>query len=262
MKRFKEKIVRNKRWREVLADWVLTGKFLVVLAGVMVFLLVLARCLPVRMEAVVVTKISFVAPCEQEEEAVSVIPAGIGNKSNLLEYKKTEMTDFPAVTEIAPDDEALVMSVEEPLFIPTEEPILEMEEVGTKYSSFSLTTEEIAILERIVEAEATGGSIDSKIHVAHVILNRCLSDGFPNDVESVVFEKKQFAPIKDGRYYTVEITDSTKEAVQMALTMDDTVDGAVYFALLKDVKNEKTRGWFDTLEFIFMDDLGHSFFRE
>ena len=81
-------------------------------------------------------------------------------------------------------------------------------------------------------------------------------------MESVVFEKKQFAPIKDGRYYTVKITDSTKEAVQMALAMDDTVDGAVYFALLKDVKNAKTRSWFDTLEFIFMDDLGHSFFRE
>ena len=261
MKRFEEKIVRNKGWREVLADWVMIGKFLVVLAGVMVFLLVLARCFPVRMKAVVVTKISFVAQCGQEE-AVSVIPAGIGNKSNLLEYKKTEMTDFPAVVEIAPDGEALVMSVEELLFVPTEEPILEMEEVGTKYSSFSLTTEEIAILERIVEAEATGGSIDSKIHVAHVILNRCLSDGFPNDVESVVFEKKQFAPIKDGRYYTVKITDSTKEAVQMALAMDDTVDGAVYFALLKDVKNAKTRSWFDTLEFIFMDDLEHSFFRE
>ena len=161
MKRFEEKIVRNKGWREVLADWVMIGKFLVVLAGVMVFLLVLARCFPVRMKAVVVTKISFVAQCGQEE-AVSVIPAGIGNKSNLLEYKKTEMTDFPAVVEIAPDGEALVMSVEELLFVPTEEPILEMEEVGTKYSSFSLTTEEIAILERIVEAEATGEALTQK----------------------------------------------------------------------------------------------------
>ena len=65
MKRFEAKIVRNKRWREVLADWVLIGKFLIVLAGVMVFLLVLARCFPVRMKAAVVTKISFVAPCGQ-----------------------------------------------------------------------------------------------------------------------------------------------------------------------------------------------------
>lgn len=262
MERFRAKIMRNKSWEEVLADWVLTGKFLVVLAGAMVFLLVLSPCLPVRMKTAVVTNISLVVPCKPKEEMVQKISISIGNKFNLLEYKKVEMADFLATAEITSDDEALVISMEEPLFVPTEEPILETEEAETKYASFSLTMEEIAILERIVEAEATGGSIDSKIHVAHVILNRCLSDGFPNDVESVVFEKKQFAPISDGRYYTVEITNSTKEAVRLALTMDDTVGGAVYFALLKNVKNTKTRSWFDTLEFIFMDDLGHSFFRE
>lgn len=253
MKKFRAKRMQNKRQKKILISWKITDKLFIVLVWIAVFLSVFPQCFPVRMKAAV-TRVSFVFPDEIEQEAAQGIPAGIGNKFNLREYKKAEMLIPSIATEIVQEWDTLLMA--------TEELMPATEEVKTKYASFSLTKEEITILERIVEAEATGGSIDSKIHVIHVILNRCLSDGFPNDVESVVFEKKQFAPIGDGRYYTVEITDSTKDAVQMALTMDDTVDGAVYFALLKNVKNVKTRSWFDTLDFVFTDDLGHSFFRE
>lgn len=253
MKKFRAKRMQNKRQRKILMNWRVTGKLFIVLMGITIFLLALPQCFPVRMKAAV-TKVLFISPDEIEQEEAQGIPEGIGNKFNLQKYKKAEMLISSIATEIVQERDTLLMA--------TEELILEKEEAKTKYASFSLTKEEIVILERIVEAEATGGSVDSKIHVAHVILNRCLSGGFPDDVESVVFEKNQFAPIKDGRYYTVEITDSTKEAVQMALTMDDTVDGAVYFALLKNVKNVKTRSWFDTLDFVFTDDLGHSFFRE
>lgn len=253
MKKFRAKRMQNKRQKKILINWKMTGKLFIVLVWIAVFLSVFPQCFSVRMKAAI-TRVSFAFPDEFKQEAAQGIPIDIGNKFNLREYKKAEMLIPSIATEIVQERDTLLMA--------TEELMPATEEVKTKYASFSLTKEEITILERIVEAEATGGSIDSKIHVIHVILNRCLSDGFPNDVESVVFEKKQFAPIGDGRYYTVEITDSTKDAVQMALTMDDTVDGAVYFALLKNVKNVKTRSWFDTLDFVFTDDLGHSFFRE
>lgn len=131
----------------------------------------------------------------------------------------------------------------------------------TIYSELELSDDEVAILERIVEAEATDGDIESKMHVAHVVLNRCLSSEFPNSVKGVVFQKKQFSPISDGRYYKVVITDETREAVQNAIYSDDTTDGALYFANISLVKNTKTKGWFSTLNYLFTDTVGHSFYK-
>ncbi len=75
-----------------------------------------------------------------------------------------------------------------------------------------------AILERIVEAEATGGNVKQKMNVASCILARVQSKSWPDTVEGVVFDNDgvtwQFSPISDGRYYTVSITDSTREAVE------------------------------------------------
>lgn len=73
------------------------------------------------------------------------------------------------------------------------------------------------ILIRIVEAEATGGTLEQKVNVAVCVLNRCFSDEWPDSIEEVVFQKKQFSPVSDGRYYSVEITDSSREAVRKLL---------------------------------------------
>lgn len=128
---------------------------------------------------------------------------------------------------------------------------------------FNLSNSEITILERITEAEATGGSIEAKMNVANVILNRVKSDRFPNSVESVVFQKNptQFSPTSDGRYWSVTVTKETKEAVKRALTEEDTIKGALYFCNPKDVKNLKTQAWFKKLTYIGKDASGHSFYR-
>ncbi len=76
------------------------------------------------------------------------------------------------------------------------------------------TQEAIEILTRITEAEATGGTLEQKINVASCVLARALSDEWPDTIEGVVFQKKQFSPIYDGRYYTVSITQSSKDAVE------------------------------------------------
>ena len=118
------------------------------------------------------------------------------------------------------------------------------------------------ILYRIVEAEAGDGDFESKQHVANVIINRVLSKYFPNSIEDVVFQPKQFSPISDGRYYKVTIAQSTIDAVDYALAHGDNTYGATYFANLSLVKNKKTVAWFNSLEFIFKDTEGHSFFRD
>jgi len=48
--------------------------------------------------------------------------------------------------------------------------------------------EECEILYRIVEAEATGASVESKQNVANVIFNRVGHEDFPDTIEDVVFE--------------------------------------------------------------------------
>lgn len=84
-----------------------------------------------------------------------------------------------------------------------------------------LNEESRTILERIVEAEATGGNKEQKMNVASCVLARVKSSEWPNNVEDVVFQKTQgtwqFSPIGDGRYFSVKITDTTRDAVEDVL---------------------------------------------
>lgn len=111
-----------------------------------------------------------------------------------------------------------------------------------------LSKKELEVLWRIVEAEATGEDIYGKILVANVVLNRVNDDEFPDTVSKVVFQRTgsvyQFSPTKDGRYYSVKITESTKEAVSRALKGEDYSDGALYFFARK-LTSKKKASWFD-----------------
>ena len=89
---------------------------------------------------------------------------------------------------------------------------------------YDITSEEYDILVRITEAEATGGTIKQKMNVASCVLARMESPNWPNDIRSVVFQKRQFSPIDDGRYYTVKIQQSTEEAVDEVLHYGKTHD--------------------------------------
>jgi N-acetylmuramoyl-L-alanine amidase len=126
------------------------------------------------------------------------------------------------------------------------------------------TAEEIEILYRITEAEATGQSIESKMNVTSVILNRVNSDQFPDSIKEVVFQKEptiQFSPIADLRFYNVKITKSTKKAVNYVLENDVTND-ALYFANQSDIESLNTQSWFrNNLTFLFKDDSNHSFYK-
>lgn len=131
---------------------------------------------------------------------------------------------------------------------------------ASSYPAGNFSNNEIAILERIVEAEATGGDTKSKIIVANVVVNRVNNSIFPNSIEGVVFQKSQFSPIRDGRYYSVSITDSTKEAVSRALQGEDYSQGALFFANRRGASASNMR-WFDNnLTYLFQHG-GHEYFR-
>lgn len=127
-----------------------------------------------------------------------------------------------------------------------------------------LSEKDYNILTRIVEAEATGLDKKSKILVANVILNRMNHDEFPDTVEEVVFQNvngaTQFSPVSDGRYYTVDITDSTKEAVNRALAGEDYSDGALYF-MERSMSSKSSVEWFDNCLTRLFKYQGHEFYR-
>ena len=109
--------------------------------------------------------------------------------------------------------------------------------------SIKLTDAEIEIFERIVEAEVSTNNYEGKLAVANVILNRIESDIFPDTMKEVVFAKRQFSPIGDGRYYKVKVTDLTKQVVADALEGYRMVERDVYYFCTPTAPG---RGWFET----------------
>lgn len=92
--------------------------------------------------------------------------------------------------------------------------------------------EDIIWLARIVTVEARGLSIDGKVSVANVVLNRKASTDFPNSVYNVIFDKEyavQFPPAyKDGFRESVPTSDSVI-AAKMALEGINNISTCLYF---------------------------------
>lgn len=128
-----------------------------------------------------------------------------------------------------------------------------------------LNEQDKAVLLRIVEAEATGEDIRGKMLVANVVLNRVNNENeFPNNVTDVVFDHStgvyQFSPIQDGRYWSVNITEGTREAVDRVLRGEDLSQGALYFMARKYADPDNVI-WFDnSLTWLFAYGE-HEFYR-
>lgn len=108
----------------------------------------------------------------------------------------------------------------------------EAETASASVISYSKTDYENFL--RIVEAEATGGDMKSKILVANVVINRVKSSYFPDNLTDVIFQGNghQFQPVMDGRFYSVTVSQTTVEAVERALAGEDYSQGATFFASL------------------------------
>lgn len=121
---------------------------------------------------------------------------------------------------------------------------------------------EVSILTRIVEAEATGGNIQQKINVAKCVINRMYSNKFPNTIHGVVFQYNQFQPTFDGRYYSVKVQADTIKAVEIAMKRyGEDNSGNLYF-MARGSSQKRNIKWFDSkLNFIFNDGI-HDHFKE
>lgn len=87
-------------------------------------------------------------------------------------------------------------------------------------------------LSRIIHAEAQGEMCIGKVAVGNVVLNRVVSDKFPNTIYGVIFDKQyghtQFSPVLDGSIYNTPNKDSVKAAIE-ALDGARPAEEALYF---------------------------------
>lgn len=63
-----------------------------------------------------------------------------------------------------------------------------------------ISYEDAQILMRIAQAEAESEGVEGKARVIKVVINRIKSSKFPNTAKEVIFQKRQFSSVKDGRY--------------------------------------------------------------
>ena len=135
----------------------------------------------------------------------------------------------------------------------------EAEEKRRAARRIKYTEEDYQVLLRIVQAEAGICDARGKILVADVIINRVLSDEFPDSVTEVVYAPSQFQPVSNGSINSVKVTAETIECVNRALDGEDYSQGALFFMNRKG--SGSAASWFDRhLDYLFAHD-GHEFFK-
>ena len=122
-----------------------------------------------------------------------------------------------------------------------------------------MSGEEYYTLLQIVEAEATGGDVMSKMMVAGVVLNRVKDSHFPDTIQEVVWQDDQFQPTSDGRIYSCSVTDSTILAVERVLQGEDYTEGALFF-LARGSAEQKNTDWFDANLTKLFEYGGHEYY--
>lgn len=98
-------------------------------------------------------------------------------------------------------------------------------EPENRYAELHFSDEDVYILACLVYHEARGESFEGQVAVVEVVLNRMLSEYFPDTVEEVVFQKYgdvwQFSPAP--YLYTAEPTETQYEAVYTALAAEEPI---------------------------------------
>jgi len=138
--------------------------------------------------------------------------------------------DKPSTTEPGPTVE-LISAAEytaEPLSVEATEP------APSRYAAVGIEDEDVYTLACLVYHEARGEPFEGQVAVAEVVLNRCISDEFPDTVSEVVFQRYgdvwQFSPAP--YLWTAEPGEEQYKAVYEALDEQEYIltEETVYFS--------------------------------
>lgn len=112
------------------------------------------------------------------------------------------------------------------------------------------------LLERLITAEAESESLIGQALVGRVVLNRVASPDFPDTVEGVIFEDKQFSVISNGRFESVVPGMDAYCAVNLICSGWDKSQGATYF----EAVNNDSKWHEENLRYLFTEG-GHHFYK-
>lgn len=95
-------------------------------------------------------------------------------------------------------------------------------------ASSSSRDSDVALLARLISAEARGEPYSGQVAVGAVVLNRIKHPSFPNSISGVIYQKGAFSCIDDGQF-NEPIADSAYRAARDAMNGWDPSGGAVYY---------------------------------
>ena len=108
--------------------------------------------------------------------------------------------------------------------------ILDVGKPITPGDNFYLS-EDVLWLSRLIYAEAGGESLEGKIAVGNVVMNRVVDESFPDSVKDVIFDRRygiQFTPAYSGSIYN-EPSEECIIAAKLALEGTKVVGECLYF---------------------------------
>ncbi len=105
---------------------------------------------------------------------------------------------------------------------------------------------DIEIMARTIHGEARGEPYMGQVAVGAVIINRVLSNQFPNNIKDVVYQTNQFTAVADGQInYKPNIM--AYRAAKEALDGVDPTMGSLYYYNPETAENKE---WFSTRKFV------------
>ena len=95
-------------------------------------------------------------------------------------------------------------------------------------TSSSAADSEVALLAKVISAEARGEPYSGQVAVGAVILNRVRHPSFPNTIAGVIYQPGAFSALNDGQF-NEPIAESARRAAQDAMSGWDPTGGAIYY---------------------------------
>ena len=99
---------------------------------------------------------------------------------------------------------------------------------GAAQDAYGDASGELALLARLISAEARGEPYAGQVAVGAVVLNRVEHPSFPNTIAEVIFQPGAFSCMLDGQW-DEPVAESAYSAAREALSGADPSGGAVYY---------------------------------
>lgn len=87
---------------------------------------------------------------------------------------------------------------------------------------------DVALLARLISAEARGEPYSGQVAVGAVVLNRVEHPSFPNSIAGVIYQPGAFTCVTDGQF-SQPVSDSAYRAARDAMNGVDPCGGAIYY---------------------------------